>query len=66
MVTWVPWKPVIMKKTEPNCGAPQGLLPGTHAFRDQLGPLEGLHADEGGAEGRGHQHQDGGLLAVAA
>ena len=25
MVTWVPWNPVIMKKVEPNCGAPQGL-----------------------------------------
>jgi hypothetical protein len=23
--TCVPWKPVIMKKVEPNCGAPQGL-----------------------------------------
>ena len=28
MVTWVPWKPVIMKKLEPNCGAPHGLVQG--------------------------------------
>src|ERR1700738_2481667 len=28
IVTWVPWKPVIMKKHEPNCGAPQGLPQG--------------------------------------
>jgi hypothetical protein len=26
--TWVPWKPVIMKKVEPNCGAPHGLPQG--------------------------------------
>ena len=24
IVTWVPWKPVIMKKVEPNCGRPTG------------------------------------------
>ncbi len=28
IVTWVPWKPVIMKKVEPNCGAPHGLSQG--------------------------------------
>src|SRR6266478_6652345 len=28
IVTWVPWKPVIMKKLEPNCAAPQGLSHG--------------------------------------
>ena len=28
IVTWVPWKPVIMKKAEPNCGAPHGLPQG--------------------------------------
>ena len=28
IVTWVPWKPVIMKKLEPNCAAPNGLVHG--------------------------------------
>src|ERR1700745_303791 len=28
IVTWVPWKPVIRKKHDPNCGAPQGLPQG--------------------------------------
>ena len=28
IVTWVPWKPVIMKKVAPNCSAPQGLPQG--------------------------------------
>src|SRR2546428_13682997 len=27
-VTWVPWKPVIMKKLEPNWSAPHGLPQG--------------------------------------
>ena len=28
IVTWVPWKPVIMKKEEPNCAAPHGFSQG--------------------------------------
>ena len=36
IVTWVPWKPVIMKKHEPNCGAPHGLPQGRTPSRISL------------------------------
>ena len=54
-----------MKKVEPNCAAPIGLPQGRTPSDDQLGPLEGLHADEHLAEGRGDEHQRGGVDAVA-
>src|SRR3954451_17689973 len=41
------------------------VAPGPDPLQDQLGPLESLHADEGGAKRRGQQHQDRGLEAVA-
>ena len=34
-----------------------GIAPGTHAFEDQLGPFERLHADEARAKGGGREHQ---------
>ena len=40
--------------------------PGPDPLRDQLGPLERLHPDEGGAEDRGEQHEGGAARAVAA
>jgi len=42
----VPWKPVIMKKVEPNWQR-RGIAPGTYSLiHDQLGPFESLHPDD--------------------
>ncbi len=44
------------------------ILPGSHALHDQFGPLECLHADKRGAQGRGRRHEPEGCflrLAVA-
>src|SRR5258708_420445 len=44
---------------------PQGVAPGTDPLvHDQLGPLEGLHPDECGAQCRGDQQQDKGFDAI--
>ena len=53
-----------MKNAEPNCAAPHGLPQGRTPFVDQLGPLERLHADEGGAENSRRDQQHEGRLAV--
>src|SRR6266851_7680 len=43
----------------------QGVAPGTYPLvHDQLGPLEGLHPDECGAQCRGDQQQDKGFDAI--
>ena len=46
-------------------GRAHRVAPGAYAlFHDQLGPLEGLHADECGAQCRSDQQQDKGHLPV--
>src|SRR6266700_3464118 len=42
-----------------------GVAPGTHALiDDQLGPFEGLHPDERGAQCRGEQQEDKGFDTI--
>src|SRR6267143_4236915 len=41
----------------------QGIPPGTNSFPDELGPLERLHPNEGGAERCSDQHQRRGMAA---
>src|SRR5882762_3035850 len=43
----------------------QGIPPGTNSFPDELGPLERLHPNEGGAERCSDQHQRRGIGAMA-
>ena len=66
IVTWVPWKPVIMKKVEPNCAAPQGLPQGRTPSLISLVHSKRLHSDECGAKCRGHQHQNRSFNAIMA
>src|SRR5215212_2337135 len=46
-------------------GAP-GITPRPHPLMDELGPLESLHPDEGGAERRSQEHEQGGFDPVAS
>src|SRR3989440_7758645 len=54
------------KETRSKLRRAQRIPPGTNSFPDELGPLESLHANEGGAERRGDQHQRRGIGAMAA
>src|ERR1044072_7204923 len=42
------------------------IAPGSYPFGDQLGPFEGLHADEGGSQRCSQKHEDCRFAAVAA
>src|SRR3546814_8470666 len=54
------------EKGRAKLGRAKRVAPGAYAFlHDQLGPLEGLHADEGGTERRRYQQQGSGLHPVA-
>src|SRR5206468_8285678 len=53
------------EKNRAELGRPQGVAPGTYSFvKNQLGPLEGLHADECGSQCRGAQQQDESHLSI--
>src|SRR2546421_7149474 len=53
------------EKSRAELGRTQGVAPGTYSLMDdQLGPLEGLHPDERGAQCRGAQEQEESHLPV--
>src|SRR6266576_5839075 len=53
------------EKSRAELSRAQGVAPGTYSLMDdQLGPLEGLHADKCGAQRRGAQQQDESHLPV--
>src|SRR5881628_2767590 len=53
------------EKGRAELGRAQGVAPGTYSLMDdELGPLEGLHADECGAQRGGAQQQDESHLPV--